>query len=199
MAKWDVRRLLADCDLRQLAPYVGIRTKRSGSTTFIECLSGMHSESDINHMVCDHNGCYCFTCHASYDGLSEHNDAISTVRQFRRITGGDDSFDAACETIAEFLGNRDRYILSDTNGKRQKVFPLSEEEMETAGFQPTARRTLQNLYQNDEAFVLSVLLNKLEEMTGKLKSVSRAEDAALSDAASERLAEVRKIYGKLSS
>ena len=201
MPKWDTERLLADCDLRMLAPYVGLRTKKSGSTTYIECMSGLHSESDINHMVCDRNGCYCFSCHGSYDGFSEHNDAISTIRQFRRVYGGDDSFDAACETIAEFLGGRDRYILSGETGRSQrKGFPYTSEELTAAGFSgdQASRKSIRELYERDEVFCKSVILGKIEETVRKLKIIVRSDDTALSDAAASRLEVLGAFYEKVS-
>lgn len=200
MTRWDTERLLHDCDLRALAQYLGIKTKRSGSTTFIECLSGLHHETDINHMVCDHDGCYCFSCHCSYDGFSEHNDAISTVRQFRRVYGGDDSFDAACETIAEFLGGRERYVLSpEKEQRRKKLLPFSSEELASAGFSKDAfvRKTLQQLYEADEVFVKSIVLSKAEETIRKLKIISRSENTALSDEATKRLNEANSFYEKV--
>ena len=199
MARWDVERLLRDCDLRELARYVGIRTKKCGSTTFIECLSGMHHETDINHCVCRKDWCYCFTCHGAYQG-HEHNDAIATIRQFRRVYGGDDSFDAACETIAGFLGGRDRYILNDTGQRRQvKLLPFTPEELQAAGVSsdPYAKRILQELYERDEAFLKEMLLKKLETGIRKLKRISEACDPELAGEASRMLVEGGKMYWKL--
>ena len=196
MPKWDVRKLLDDCDLRLLAPAIGIRTNKVGGKIFIECLSGLHHETQINHMICNPRGCFCFSCHCSYDGKSTQNDAISTVRQFRRMYGGDDSFNAACETIAEFLGDRERYLLSDEPKKEVKKPTFTQEDLLSAGLSsdPRARRAAAEL---PEILLSTILLGKVKENIGKLMLIYKSDDQDLSDEALKRLKKAGALYQKI--
>ena len=199
MKRWDTERLIEDADLRVIAPLIGIPTKKSGNTTYIKCLSGLHKETDINHMVADKDGCFCFTCQCSYNGRSPHNNVIDTVRQFHHTRDEDDSFDYACEEIAQYLpGGREAYIVEDDGEYRaRKRLPYTTEELSSIGVSsdPVVIRTLQDLEEAGEAKPL--LTDIADEAIRKLKLIYDADDYALADEAARQLTEAGKLYEKL--
>lgn len=200
--EWDVKSMVADCDLRDLAPWLGIKTRRAGSTTFIECLSGTHHETQIDHCEAKRGGCRCYSCHVKYqtgmsDPSDDWNDIIDVIRQFKRNRSEDDSFQNACETLAEFLGNRDRYLINGT-GQKRKEFPYTVEELKAAGFSIQARPVMRELFEKDEQFLSSLVLDKVTETITNLKKIIEVSwDPEVTDEAVSRLQASAKLYERL--
>jgi len=125
MAKqWDLDRLMSDANAFDVAERIGMRTKRCGSSTYGECVSGSHKESQINHMQLFRDGCKCYSCGAA------HNIYGMVRAYFTNVVGRSLDHDEICSLIAETCGGEEQYIIHpERGGKTKKAFPLTEDEL----------------------------------------------------------------------
>lgn len=137
MAKkiWDLDRLLSNADAFDVADRIGMRKKRCGSSTYVECVEGTHKETNINHNQLFRDGCHCYSCGAS------HN-VYGMVRDYyRNIVGISLEHDDICSLIAETCGGEDEYLITPVHsGAKKKRFPLTKEELEAIGLTSDSRR-----------------------------------------------------------
>ena len=173
---WNVELLKERCDLRELVEDLEIPTSRSGATLYMQCLNPDHErETRFDHCECNETYAHCYSCGWNADTIGvvmawqekKRKDSSKTDQEKDRRF----DFDAACETIARFLGNPNQFLLS---GEEQtKVFPFSNDELRAAGFcvDHSTRKFLQALYDREPDFVLSVIRNKLDENTETLSEV----------------------------
>ena len=136
MAKyWDLDRLMSDANAFDVAERIGIRKKRAGSTYYIECVSGTHSETRLNHCQIFRDGCHCYSCGAS------HNTYGMVKEYYSNVVGRSLDHDEICSIIADTCGGEDRYIIRDKDANEvKKPFPLTEEELDFIGLAPKSTR-----------------------------------------------------------
>lgn len=121
---WDLDQLMANADAFDVADRIGMRVKRYGGSTYGECVSGSHKETQINHMQLFRDGCKCYSCGAA------HNTYGMVKNYFQNVVGRSLDHDEICSVIAETCGGEDMYIIKPKrNGKIKKPFPLTEEEL----------------------------------------------------------------------
>lgn len=137
MAKkiWDLDRLMSDADAFIVAERIGLRKRRCGSSTYIECVEGTHKESSINHNQLFRDGCHCYSCGAS------HNIYGMVRDYYKNIVGISLEHDEICYLIAETCGGEDEYLITPVHsGARKKRFPLTKEELEAIGLASNSQR-----------------------------------------------------------
>jgi len=139
MAKyWDLDMLMAHADAFAVAERIGIRKKRCGGSTYIECVEGTHTESQINHNQLFRDGCKCYSCGAA------HNTYGLVKGYYQNILGTPIDHDDICSLIAETCGNEDMFIIktdkSEKGKKKKAPFPLTDEELLFIGLAPKAPR-----------------------------------------------------------
>lgn len=137
MAKkmWDLDRLMADADAFSVADMIGIPKKRYGSSTYIVCVDGTHSETQTNHCQLFRDGCHCYSCG------SNHNVYGMVRSYYENIVGSSLSHDEICELIAETCGGEDNYLIKPVHSEKKRApFPLTKEELESIGLSTDTRR-----------------------------------------------------------
>ena len=165
MRRWNIDLLKEETDLRELVGDLGIPTERHGSTVFMKCLAEGHEhETRLDHCQCNREYCKCHSCGTSFD-------IFGVAMRWAELQNEDNSFERACERIAQSHGNPERFLLSGT--EKVKTFPYSNEELECAGFKVDrqTKRFLQDLFDEDPVFVKSIILRKLDETIGTLEKI----------------------------
>lgn len=131
---WDLDRLMDNADGFAVAERIGIRKKRHGSITYIECVDGTHKESDINHCQLFRDGCHCYSCGSS------HNVYGMIRSYYANILGTPLEHDEICSIIAETCGGEDEYLIHPDSHVKRKPFPLTKEELAAIGLSAESRR-----------------------------------------------------------
>ena len=126
---------MSNADAFDVADRIGMRKRRCGNSTYVECVEGTHKETNINHCQLFHDGCHCYSCGAS------HN-VYGMVREYyRNIVGISLEHDEICSLIAETCGGEDEYLITPVHsGTKKKRFPLTKEELEAIGLVSDSKR-----------------------------------------------------------
>ena len=79
---YNLERLREDIDMRKIIPYIlsSDEFRYSGSTMYCKCVSGLHSETKIEHNAVSEKYCHCFSC-------GENNDAFSYIQKYYAMQG----------------------------------------------------------------------------------------------------------------
>lgn len=121
---WDLDRLMDAADAFYVADRIGMRMKRYGGSTYGECVSGSHKETQINHMQLFRDGCKCYSCGAA------HNTYGMVKNYYANVVGRSLDHDEICSLIAETCGGEEMYIIRpERGGKPKKTFPLTDDEL----------------------------------------------------------------------
>lgn len=132
---WDLDKLMDNADAFDVADHIGMKINRCGGAAYVECVSGTHRETRLNHNQLFHDGCHCYSCGAS------HN-VYGMVRDYyRNVVGTPLDHDDICSLIAETCGGEDEYLVqNDMPSKKQAPFPLTKEELEMIGLSSSRTR-----------------------------------------------------------
>ena len=130
--QWKLDELLAAADAAEVARSIGMRTCRSGATTFVENVDG-RQETRLNHVKLFRDGCKDFT-------TGKVRNTYSMVRDYyANCLGRTLAHDEICEIIADTCGGADLYVVRKKTGKKakkSKPFPFTNEELELIGLRP---------------------------------------------------------------
>ncbi len=130
MAFYDTSRLLEDANMIEYIKENGIEYRMQGSRMSIHCPDHMETlgKEDKNFGNCmvssDGKSYYCYACHKKGDifSLDQH------------VYGH--NFNEACQSIANFLGDSNLYIIEGTESKKEPDIPLlpfTNEELSIIG------------------------------------------------------------------
>lgn len=131
---WDLDRLMACADAFDVADRIGMKKRKSGSSTYVECVDGTHHESNINHNQLFHDGCHCYSCGAN------HNTYGMVRGYYSNVLGISLEHDEICSIIAETCGGEESFLLKPIAGVKKKPFPLTKKELELIGLCPSSQR-----------------------------------------------------------
>ena len=124
--KYDVKALLEEADVRDVAEAIGMETRQKGSSLFTECVNEDHIEgSEFQHAVLYEKRFHCFSCGADYD-------VFEMVRHYYAKQGTPISFPESCKIVANIYGGG-----FEENGINSgNKFPLTRSELKTIGLAP---------------------------------------------------------------
>lgn len=131
---WDLDRLMACADAFDVADRIGMKKKKCGSSTYVECVDGTHKESDINHNQLFRDGCHCYSCGAN------HNIYGMVRGYYDNVLGISLDHDEICSIIAETCGGEDDFLIKPIAGVKKKPFPLTNQELEQIGLCSSSQR-----------------------------------------------------------
>ena len=169
---YNLERMREDIDLKRIIPYIvsSDEIRYAGSTMYCKCVSGLHSETRIEHNAVSEKFCHCFSC-------GESNDAFSYIKKYYAQQGLNISFSEICEKIGDALGGADLYV-TDTVGKKKKMI-LTTEEMELIGVHTGGKKgspSLLIMYGEEPEKIKKLLKDRAYESMMKNRVLSEQVD-----------------------
>lgn len=186
-------RLKADADCRCVAEFIGMR--RHGQ--FCECVSGLHTETQLNHCAIYKDRIHCFSC-------GDNQDVFGMVRgYYANILGSPIGMQDALRIVGDALGGHEMYMESGTVANTAEQLPFTKEELSLIGLSDpkSGGLTMGALYREDKALYMTMVqenarqtLVRIEELKGRLGSSDF--EVALRSALDVRYTDVRRIFKK---
>lgn len=125
--RYDLDKLREEANAFDVAEAIGMQMYKAGSTWYVECVSGLHSETKINHNQLRKNGCYCYSCGKKYDVIG------MVIAYYENVVGSPISFKEACGIVADTCGAREDYMVNARSGDYVPSKLLAEQELEALG------------------------------------------------------------------
>ncbi len=189
---YDLDLLRADIDMKKILPYIlsSDEIRYAGSTMYAKCVSGLHSETRIEHNAVSEKYCHCFSCGESYD-------AFEYVKRYYEQMGMTLSFSEICEKIGDALGGSDYYVTDKKEIKKEKSL-LTPEELKTIGIISSTKKGVPNLNLLDKDKQKELLQKRAYESMMKYKALSeQVNDEKLREEYIELYKKCREIYENL--
>lgn len=190
--RWNIDKLNEDSNAFEIADILGMNTNKCGSVTYVECVSGNHSETKINHCKLFQTGCHCFSCGATYNNFSMVKNYMENI-EMRPA-----SVNEICEILFDSIGetNKEEYADDAFCADNKEKFPLNKEDLKLlhicanpkrikvvssfdsekerdmifdgrsdgyVKYQNTPRIEIKNLYNDNRCFFWVLVLQKLED------------------------------------
>ena len=178
---YDLERLRDDIDMKKILPYIlsSDEFRYSGSTMYAKCVSGLHSETRIEHNAVSEKYCHCFSC-------GETHDAFSYIKKYYELQGFALSFSEICEKIGDALGGADYYMTEQKVRKKSNpVLSLSKEELQIIGLSSVSGRntpSLQDMYEEEPEKIKKLVISRAYERMLKYGALSeQLENTKLRD------------------
>lgn len=192
---YDVGRLKADADCRDIARQIGMTVKGQ----FCECVSGLHSETQYNHCSINPKYYHCFSC-------GDSGDVIHMVQQYYRNRLGQElSMSEACRIIGDCLGGHERY-LQQNDGRPKEQPPFSRQELmvleETDAWVESRNRfrvsQLQTMYTKNKRDYYRMVHNRAESELQKVVALQKVlGNSELENGLKEELIKRQKLLETL--
>lgn len=191
---YDLDALKADVNLKKILPEILSydEIKYAGSTMYAKCVSGLHTESQINHCAVSEKYCHCFSCGETYD-------AFEYIKKYYEQQGFSLKFAEICEKIGDALGGAD-YYKTDRKPVKKVEMPLTQEEFSVIGLHTSSKKgapSLQKMYEDNPEETKELILKRAYESMMKYKTLSEQLDKPLSDKYLELFQKARDIYEEL--
>lgn len=195
---YDLEKLREDIDMRKILPYIvsSDEIKYAGATMYVKCVSGLHTETRIEHNAVSEKYCHCFSCGENYD-------AFSYIKKYYENQGFSLTFSEICEKIGDALGGADYYTTEEKTHKKNSTLlsKISKEDMKVIGISTTTGKntpSLIELYETDPEKILQLLRDRAYEKMLKYGALSeRLENKKLREAYAELHKKCREIYENL--
>ena len=196
MLRYNAERLRADADCRQVAEYIGMQVHGK----YCECVSGLHSESQINHCGIYPNHVHCFSC--GYD-----RGVINMVQDFyKNNLGTPITYQEACRIVGDACGGSDLYLEQST-GEIPERIPIDKKELALLKLdtpysgKESVHISMQGLYRENKDLFFRIIREKAEEEQKKLKSLedqlgNSAAEASIRNVIEQRLIRLQEIEKK---
>lgn len=142
MSVWfDKDAIYSNLDARSLIDYLGIRSRKAGSTTYIVCPNPDHIEKSAyrpKHCQLFQDSCYCWSCGATYNlyGIAYN---WMEKEEGQHLTG-----EEVYSILAEAAGGKENYIIKGNKQPKIQRFPLNDKELHALMLTkyPTAKSTI---------------------------------------------------------
>lgn len=125
--RYDLDKLREDANAFDVAEAIGMQMYKAGSTWYVECVSGLHSETKINHNQLRKNGCHCYSCGKNYDVIG------MVMAYYENVEKSPITFKEACGIVADTCGAREDYMVNARSGDYVPAKLLTEQELEALG------------------------------------------------------------------
>ncbi len=193
MLRYNAARLREDADCRQVAEYIGMQVKGK----FCECVSGTHSETQINHCGIYPNHIHCFSC-----GLDVG--VIGMVQAYyKNVLGTPIAYHEACRIVGDACGGSDLY-LEQSSGEKTERMPFDKDELTLLKLdtpysgKESVHISMQSLYRENKELYYKIIRDKAAEEQEKLQKLEEqlgntAPEASIRNVIETRLIRLRDI------
>ena len=196
---FDAGALHEAADCREVARFIGMRT----DGRFCECVSGLHSESQMNHCAIYKDHIHCFSC-------GDNRDVVGMVRgYYQNVLGTPIGYQDALKIIGDACGGYDLYLEEGTY-RPVEPMPFTREEMaligldaQPAGDMAGARpKNLAALYHANRPLFLALVRENAEDQLERIRALLAALGKSQTEVRvrlelESRQARIRKLYEKV--
>ncbi len=196
MLRYNVEQLREDADCRQVAEYIGMQLNGK----FCECVSGLHTETQINHCGIYRNHVHCFSC--GYD--------VGVIRMvqdyYTNVLGQTLAYQEACRIVGDACGGSELYLEQVSGQSSAERIPFSKEELamirlDTPYSGNGSHLSMQSLYREDRDLFFEIIRQKATEEKNKLESLrsrlgNSPYEAGVKNVIEQRLIKIRQLYKK---
>lgn len=130
---YDKEALLAEGDMRTVAEYLGAPVIKRGASLFTECPGHIINKGEREHklshfQISKHSG-YCYACGYRANPITFAMDYSNNILE------NSTTEDEACGIVADTLGGRDMYLLSEEKKSTKSgcMMPLSRDDARVIG------------------------------------------------------------------
>ena len=160
---------------------------------YVKCVSGLHSETKIEHNSVSEKFCHCFSCNETYD-------IFTYLKKYYEMQNLSYSFSDICRAIGDALGGAS-YYETEEKELQKHPFPLTKEECAIIGISTSSKKNTPNIYgmYEEEPKKIKNLVKKIAyESMNRYKILSeQVEDVNLREKYNELYKKSREIYEKL--
>ena len=121
MASYDVAALKEAANCRDVAEFIGMRV----SGKYCECVSGLHSETQLNHCAIYHDHIYCFSCGANMNVIK------MVMGYYENVLGNPITYTEACRIVGDACGGSELYLTDGRQTKATARPPFDRADMKT--------------------------------------------------------------------
>lgn len=197
MLRYNVERLRQDADCRQVAEFIGMQVKGR----FCECVSGLHTESQLNHCGIYPNHIHCFSCGHDVGVIG------MVMDYYQNVLGSPVTYQEACRIVGDACGGSDLYLESSSGNEIAERIPFSKEDLALLRLDTpysgkgTVHISMQSLYRENKDLFYQIVRDKASEEMEKLKKLSDSlgntkAEASIKNVIEQRLVKLREIEKK---
>jgi hypothetical protein len=192
--RYDIERIKRDADCRIVAASIGMKVNGQ----FCECVSGIHSETQINHCSLTKEYYHCFSC-------GDAGDVVTMVRKYyENILASPISIAESCKIIGDVLGGHEYYRREEEDSRKQvEEPPFLRTELELLGFvQPNYREDIlpikmEQIYSRSKEFYYQLIREKALSEAKRIRILYQIlgdSRTPVKDALVDRYKKVKEIY-----
>ena len=162
--RFNKERLKADADCRTVASFIGMRLRGQ----FCECVSGRHSETQIDHCAIYKDRIHCFSC-------GNDEDVLGMVRSYyANVLGTPITLSEAMRITGDALGGHELYLESGSAIQETVRIPFTKEQLSRIGlrdFSGNGGINLHKLYREDKGLFMQMVRENAEITLQELEKI----------------------------